>query len=259
MKEHKLLHNESFTIIVIVFVTTLLLVISIGMAVIFSKDKRPNPNNRKEYCEYALKERYGKDFTVDKIYGGDYSGVYYAEAHANDNPNLIFTVSTNRKSDSLDDFTDNYLERSQEEVYRKEFDEFFAKNDVEYYAEISVRNKNFGDYENPIFKVYFETLYVSSSWLTESNDEIWAEAHVIAEKYDNYRLIFVTDEDLQKIKDEFQLSDEMSNDLNRYLNDRYSIESDRGETHRGDVIISTDNYDDFIDVIEQIRKNELFR
>lgn len=252
------LHDEKFGYVVAIFLTTLAIVICVGVCFIFMKDKRPSPRNRKEYCEYVLKEKYGKEFTIDKIYGGDYSGIYYAKAHADDNPNFVFTICTNRKSDSLDDFRDEYLERSQEAEYKKEFDEIFGGYGIDYYFDIEVINKAL-DYDNPNYKMYVSGIFVSSEWLSDDDDEIWTAAKMIAEKYGNYHMVFVTDEDLQRIKDEYSGTDQLDESTKSYLNERYSIEWDSGELHQGTLIVSADDYDEFISDMEQIRKNELFR
>ena len=82
---------------------------------------------------------------------------------------------------------------------------------------------------------------------------------VITEKYGNHYLIFVTDEDLQMIKDEYSGTDKMSTSTSSYLNERYSIDCDCGEVHHGALIVGEDYHDEFMSDMEQIRKNELFQ
>ena len=80
----------------------------------------------------------------------------------------------------------------------------------------------------------------------------WNPAH-------DYRDIGQVRDILQKIKDEYSGTDQLDESTKSYLNERYSIEWDRGELHQGTLIVSADNYDEFISDMEQIRKNELFR
>jgi hypothetical protein len=107
--------------------------------------------------------------------------------------------------------------------------------------------------------MYVSGIFVSAEWLSDDDDEIWTAAKMIAEKYGNYHLVFVTDEDLQKIKDEYSGTDDLDESTKDYLNERYSINSDRGELHHGTLTVSADSYDRFISDMEQIRKNELFQ
>ena len=249
--------KKAFILYASTFALLAVFIAAIGIA-----DKRAkayNPKYRKEYCERILEEKYGKGFTVDQIYGGDYSGVYNGKAHADDEPNLIFTFSNNRRIDTDEAFSDNYAERKQEEVYKKEFDEIFGGYGIDYYLFLTVANKNYGDYENPDYKIGLIELYVSSEWLSDTDDEIWTVEKVITEKYGNHYLIFVTDEDLQMIKDEYSGTDKMSTSTSSYLNERYSIDCDCGEVHHGALIVGEDYHDEFMSDMEQIRKNELFQ
>ena len=72
-------------------------------------------------------------------------------------------------------------------------------------------------------------------------------------------MIFVTSEDLYSIKEECRQSDDISQKLSSYLDGRYSIHGDSGETRQGKVIMSPNDKENDINDIEEARNNELFR
>lgn len=214
-------------------------------------------SDRKVKCEKILESKYGKDFTVSKIYGGDYSGVYYGEAYPNDNPNLVFSFRNNMNSESTESWSDEYIQRLKVEDYREDFNEKLDKYGKDYYVKITVyNNKDLGINENyKEFDILF-CIYVSSSWLDFTNDELWEIFSQIAEEYQNYHLCFVNEEDLRSIKEEMESSDDLSHALKSKLEEKYSHTYNHGEGKQGAVIVTKDDKAKFISKMEEIRKNE---
>lgn len=217
-----------------------------------------SPQDKKTYSEMVLESKYGKEFTVDSIYGEDYSGIYYGKAHADDNPDVIFTFRNNIKDDSLKSWSDRYNESLKGEEYREEFDEILNKYDKDYYVYIKINNRNSGKPdEEPDYYLYYD-IYLSNDWLEYSNGELWEIFSKISEQYGNFYMIFVTSEDLYSIKEECKQSDDISQKLSSYLDGRYSIHGDSGENRQGKVIMSPNDKENDINDIEEARHNELF-
>lgn len=229
-----------------------ILLVLVIILVILNQFFLPRGSNRKAKCEKILESKYGKDFTVDSIYGGDYSGVYYGKAHADDRPDLVFSFSNNSNIKSDDSFSDEYQERLKSEVYQKEFDEILGKYDKDYYVYTDVIFKDEKD-------VLFYTLYFSSEWLDYSDDELWEIASGIVNRYGNCYILFVTSDDLQRIKDEYLKSDELSSDLTTYLKLEYSLGGDYESDKNATVIFTKDNKEQAIEELKEIRNHELFR
>ena len=218
-----------------------------------------SPQDKQTYSEMVLENKYGKDFTVDSIYGGDYSGIYSGKAHANDNPDVIFTFRNNIKDESLNSWSDRYNEGLKGEEYREEFDDILNKYDKDYYVYIKINNRNSSKPdEEPDYFLYYD-IYLSNDWLEYSNEELWEMFSEISEQYGNFYMIFVTSEDLCSIKEECRHSDDISQQLSSYLDGRYSIHGDSGETRQGKVIMSPNDKENDINDIEEARNNELFR
>lgn len=217
-----------------------------------------SPQDKQSYSEMVLENKYGKDFTVDSIYGEDYSGIYYGKAHADDNPDVIFTFSNNIKDESLNSWSDRYNESLKGEEYREEFDEILNKYDKDYYVYIKINNRNSGKPDEEPDYFLFYNIYLSNDWLEYSNEELWQIFSKISEQYGNFYMIFVTSEDLNKVKEECLYNDKISTELYSYLNERYSIDYDGGETRQGKVIMSPDHKEEDTNDIEEARHNELF-
>lgn len=244
--------NFSLKIYIISFLIFLILIISSGCTNKYSVDER------KDYAESFLKSKYGKGFTVDLIYGGDYSGVYYGKAHCNDNPELVFTFQTNLNDDDGNTWRDEYVERIKEMDYHKEIDELLSHYGKEFYVKIEVYNdKSLGledDYKK--FKMDFTYIYVSDEWLDYSNDELWEICNGIATEYFNYYLCVIKKDDLEKIQQEMRSSDELSNALEDELDEKYSFISDYGELRQGKALVCKDEKEEFMEQMEKIRENE---
>lgn len=198
-------------------------------------------SDRKAKCEKILESKYGKDYTVSKIYGGDYSGVYYGEAYPNENPGLVFSFSNNMNSESTESWSDEYEERIKGEEYREDIAEILGGVGFDFYTYI--RYSTVGDSKDS----FFFRIYISNQWLSISDVQLWDTFKEIAKEYSNYGLYIVLEEDLKMIRDEINLDGKLSEESTREYEEKY----DR-------IIVTSDNREDFFTEMEEVRNNELF-
>ena len=259
-----------------------LLLVGLIIGAIFSLtgcSKGYSINDMKKYAEKKLEEKYGEEFVIKDVFDIWRNGSFSIRAYPVNNPSLIFEGGYNVSVKYSPYEYDCYIETIIGSQYEENISEMLEGYDFDCYVYVHVGREDFGEpitdtditieeynelftYDNndPSFE-----LYLSEQILQKSDEEIYKMLKSITDKYDcSLGMYIVTEYDLNRIKRNFDEYEDINPELYRYLDGRYSILQDAGETKKGHFGFASSNgkwnrkEEEFYNTMKEIRKNELF-
>ena len=259
----------------------------VGMIVIYmmivSCSKSYSIDDMKKYAEKKLEEKYGEEFVIKDVFDIWRNGSFTIRAYPVNNPSLIFEGEYNVSVKYSQYEYDCYIETIIGSQYEERISEMLEEYVFDYYVNVNIAMQDLGEpitdtditieeYDelfNEFYSYYkhdpsFE-FYLSEQILQKTDEEIYNMLKGITDQYDcSLGMYIVTEYDLNRIKRNFAEYEDINPELYRYLDGRYSILQDAGETKKGHFGFASSNgkwnrkEEEFYNTMKEIRNNELF-
>ena len=230
-----------------------------------------------KYAEKKLSDKYGEEFKVTEVFrtNGKFYEVY---AYSVNHPDVIFEANVTWSDGGYSRYdSDFYIEELVAEKYKALVDEKIAGLGYDYYIDCWCANidtdrdpildtsMTIEEYEalsehEPDFNIYFD-----NEILSEDNETLYALLKDMTSVTDClFGFYVVTEEDLEKVREEYSKRSVRSPEFFDYLEERYCLLPHGEEKAKCFGFASTDGEwnrteEDFYETMEEIRNNELFQ
>lgn len=254
-------------------VTIILLIVGISM-LLSGCEKIYTEKERIKFAQKKLSEKYGEEFKVTEVFNVQ-GNVFHVYAYSVNRPNVIFDASCVMGSSTLG--YDYYIEELVAEQYKALVDEQLVDFGYDYYIDswcanidddsapimdtsMTIEEYNELSEHEPKFNIYF-----SKEVLAEDNETLYELLKKVTSTTDCLLGFYVvTEEDLEKVRDEYSKRSIRSFEFHDYLETQYNISAQRAEDRGYFGFRSIDGEwnrteEDFYKIMEVIRSNELFK
>lgn len=197
--------------------------------------KRYSIEDMKKDAERKLEDTYGEEFVVTEIFNVQEGRAYQAYAHSVDNPSVVFACNYNieDKDNSSEYASDCYIGELVAYQYKQLAEQILDDCNYDYYVDVYMlydKDMNSKFDKNVTIEEFSQAfeyridywLFISDDILSEDNQFIYEILNKIYEiEKRDIIVLFVTNNDLRRVKEEFTGKPEMSGSFSSDFLDQY--------------------------------------